>query len=334
MLIVHKALAPFALVSATCILLALATAALANEDPKSVDQKKQNQESIQENANQQNAAQPTSQQAQQEAKQNQGQVQSEEQRNPGQSEQARQSAEDRQQQIQDNQTPNTRNASGESPAPQRYDSRSNANQAAGNDQRGQKGRSRGNLGVSIAQSDEGNGVTVMQIMPNTAAERMGLQRRDRITSLNGEPVRSVDDFISEIRNMNPGDSVELKVTRNGNQRTVRGELAGYSESVVETQGPGGTRAYRQFKSYIAPDQSNAESGRDGREGSAQESRDNVQTSYNERGETGRMQSDDLENRISRIEKQIQQLSDQLNRLSSQSQSQSAQRNVSPNGEKK
>jgi hypothetical protein len=312
--------------------MALATAALANEDSKLADQNKQNQAN-QENANQQNTAQPTNQQAQQEAKQNQGQIQSEEQKNVGQSEHARQSAdEERQNQIQRDQTPNTQNTSGKSPAPQRYDSRGNSNQAAGNVQRGQKGRSRGNLGVSIAKSDEASGVTVMQIMPNTAAERMGLQRRDRITSVNGEPVRSVDDLISQIGNMSPGDSIELQVTRNGNQRTVRGELAGYSESVVETQGPSGTRAYRQFKSYIAPDQSNAESERNGREGSAQDSR-NV-TSYNERGGNDRTQSGDLESRISRIEQQIERLSDEINRLSSQSQSQSAQRNVSPNAEKK
>src|SRR6478735_5664947 len=92
------------------------------------------------------------------------------------------------------------NTSGELPTPQSYESRRDANQAAGNDQGGQKGRGRVNLGVSIAKSDEGNGLTVMQIMPNTAAERMGLQRHDRITSVNGESVRSVDDFISEIRN--------------------------------------------------------------------------------------------------------------------------------------
>jgi membrane-associated protease RseP (regulator of RpoE activity) len=170
----------------------------------------------------------------------------------------------------------------------------------------------------------------MRIVPNTAAERMGLQRRDRIVSLNGEPIRSVDDFISEIQSMSPGQSVELQITRNGNERTIRGELAGFSESVVQTQGPSGTRGFREFRSYIAPGRSNSDQGHNEQEGYARDSRENMQTSYNERDESsGRSQSGDLESRISRIEQQIDRLTEQVNRLNSQDQSQSAQRNVPP-----
>src|SRR5262249_44024520 len=126
----------------------------------------------------------------------------------------------------------------------------------------------------------------------------------------------------------PGEAVELQITRDGNQRTLRGELTGFSESVVQTQGPGGTRGFRQFRSYISPERSNSDQGRDEREGFARDSRENMQTSYNERGESsGRSQSGDLENRISRIEQQLDRLTEQVNRLSSQGQSQSAQRNV-------
>jgi hypothetical protein len=128
--------------------------------------------------------------------------------------------------------------------------------------------------------------------------------------------------------MSPGESVELQITRNGNQRTVRGELAGFSESVVQTQGPGGTRGYRQFRSYITPDRSNSDNGRNEREEYTRDSRENVQTSYNDRGESsGRIQSGDLESRISRIEQQLDRLTEQVNRLNNQDQSQSAQRNV-------
>jgi chaperonin cofactor prefoldin len=58
----------------------------------------------------------------------------------------------------------------------------------------------------------------------------------------------------------------------------------------------------------------------------------VQTSYNDRGESGRTQSGELETRISRIEQQLDRLSEQVNRLTSQGQSQSAQRNATPEGE--
>ena len=84
------------------------------------------------------------------------------------------------------------------------------------------GSTGGHLGVSITTDKDENGVLVVQIRPNTAAQKMGLQRHDRITELNGEKVQSADGFISDISSMNPGDQVELKVVRNGNERTIQG----------------------------------------------------------------------------------------------------------------
>jgi hypothetical protein len=351
MLNVRRAHPPVVITSLACFVIAFAGAALANEDSKSDDQNKQNQESAQQNTSQQqNTAEEANQTARQQDTQNQQNARNEQQQQTDQSEQVRQSSDQnqqsaqqnerqqdqaqqstrqnqRQQNQQQNRADNAQNAPGAWPAPQRIESQRGGNQAAGNERGGRQGRGGGSLGVSIVRSDQGDGVTVMRIVPNTAAERMGLQSRDQITSLNGQRVRSVDDFISEIRNMSPGESIELQITRDGNQRTLRGELTGFSESVVQTQGPSGTRGFRQFRSYISPERSNSDQGRNEREGYARDSRENVQTSYNDRGESGRSQSGDLENRISRIEQQLDRLTEQVNRLNSQGQSQSAQRNV-------
>ena len=81
-------------------------------------------------------------------------------------------------------------------------------------------------------SEGGPGVVVAQVFPGTPADEMGLQQRDRITQINGQQVRSVDDFINRIRNMNPGDEVVLEVLRNRDERIVRGELESRQDALV------------------------------------------------------------------------------------------------------
>jgi hypothetical protein len=194
-----------------------------------------------------------------------------------------------------------------------------------------KGENGGHLGVSISTDKTENGVLVVQIRPNTAAQKMGLQRHDRITMLNGEKVKSADGFISEISSMNPGDRVELKVVRNGNERTIRGELEGYSESVVETQGPSGTHEYRQFQSYIDPNQQNAKQA--GHDQNLDQQHEGTQASYENRGESNQSPNGDIESRVSRLEKQIEHIAQQLDDLvtnNNHGQTASAQKTSSSN----
>ena len=179
-------------------------------------------------------------------------------------------------------------------------------QSAVSNRRGQKGAS---LGVNIVSSDNGQGVTVMRIIPNTAAEQMGLHRRDRITSLNGEPVRSVDQFISDIRGMQPGQQVKLGIVRDGNQHTISGELQGYAESIIQTQGPHGTQEYRRFQGVIEPNQPNEYSSDEGQLNS-----ENRQAGYEESGQPSAARSGDFAARLSRIEQQIDRLSQQVDQL--------------------
>jgi S1-C subfamily serine protease len=164
---------------------------------------------------------------------------------------------------------------------------------------------------------------------------MGLQRHDRITKLNGEKVKSADQFISEIGSMNPGDKVELKVVRNGNERTIKGELEGYSESVVETQGPNGTHQYRQFQSYIDPNQRNEQQA--SRDLNLDQQHQGAQASYENRGESNQSANGDLESRVSRLESELERMAQQIDQLvanSNQNQTASSKNSSSSNSKTK
>ncbi len=216
-------------------------------------------------------------------------------------------------------------------SPRTYQRENKPDQAQQTAQHNQSSGKRGaSLGVSITSDEDQNGVLVVRILPNTAAQRMGLQRRDRIMTLNGDKVRSADDFVSAISNMNPGDRVELKVVRNGNERTIRGELAGYSESVVETQGPSGNHAYRRFQSYIEPNQRNSEQAARNENRSYHEG---TQANYENRGDSNQSRYGDIDARVTRLERQIERITQQIEDLVSNNnhgQPASAQKTAPPN----
>ncbi|HEX5472690.1 MAG TPA: PDZ domain-containing protein [Lacipirellulaceae bacterium] len=292
-----------------CLAVAAASTVRANEDQNKSDQQKQNQQ----NQQQAQPNQKTGAQLKAPANApNQKNQQANEQNQPNEQQTAEQQNTN-QQQASPNESNRAESANERQwPAPQRYEYRSDkaggqAQQGAENGQqaRGQQGAS---LGINIVNSENGQGVTVMRIMPNTAAQKMGLRRRDRITSLNGQPVRSVDQFISDIRDMQPGQQVALSIVRNGNQRTVRGELQGYSESIVQTQGPSGTREYRSFQGVITPNQGNEYSSDEG------QMNENRQAGYEENGEPSEARSGDFGARLSRLEQQIDRLSQQVDQL--------------------
>jgi hypothetical protein len=121
---------------------------------------------------------------------------------------------------------------------------------------------------------------------------MGLPEGDRITHLNGQRVQSSEQFISRIRNMDPGEEVELDVQRDSGERTFRGELESRQQALVLR----GSRM--QSRPWPQP------------------SRDTWQTGYDEQrwnqGPSGR--SGDVDRQISQIERQLNQLSREVDEL--------------------
>ena len=68
------------------------------------------------------------------------------------------------------------------------------------------------------------GVIVLSVVEGSAAEESGLQAGDVITALDGEPVEDVGDFLSALRQRSPGDTIELRIVRDGEEQTLTAEL--------------------------------------------------------------------------------------------------------------
>lgn len=83
-------------------------------------------------------------------------------------------------------------------------------------------RSRGLLGISINDADDGPQIT--RVHPESGAEQAGLKVGDIITSVAGRVVDTGSALASRIRDFSPGDRLELKVTRGGEQLTVLATL--------------------------------------------------------------------------------------------------------------
>lgn len=71
------------------------------------------------------------------------------------------------------------------------------------------------LGVMLSEISEGIGVLVQDVIEGTQAEKAGLQSGDTILSFNGKSYVSVEELVSSIGNLMPGDSAEVVFSRNG-----------------------------------------------------------------------------------------------------------------------
>lgn len=192
-----------------------------------------------------------------------------------------------------NQAPSGRSASA---SPQRYEANRPAATETGN------GRGGASLGVNIVTSENGQGVTVAQTRPGTPADQMGIEPNDRIISLNGQPVESVDQFISAIRGMSPGDQVQLSIDRNGNTQNIGGRLEALRDRLANREGAVGNVIGRA-RDFV----------RD-RTDMAGETRGGRQTNYEEN--ISARPSSDLETRLSRLEQQMDRLMRDVDQLRS------------------
>ena len=75
------------------------------------------------------------------------------------------------------------------------------------------------------EADEA-GATITEVMPDTPAERAGLQKDDVIVAVDDLPVSDGIALIVAIRTHLPGDEVEMLVVRGGEESTVTVELGG------------------------------------------------------------------------------------------------------------
>lgn len=73
--------------------------------------------------------------------------------------------------------------------------------------------------------DRREGAIVLAVTPNSPAARAGLRPGDVLTAFAGAPVRTVEDFLSELRDQDPGSRVELQILRDGQPQTLTATLS-------------------------------------------------------------------------------------------------------------
>jgi photosystem II stability/assembly factor-like uncharacterized protein len=74
------------------------------------------------------------------------------------------------------------------------------------------------------------GIAITEVTPGGPAEQAGLQKDDAIQSFGGKEVSSMDELVREIRARRPGDKVEVKFERDGEEKTTTVTLGQRRES--------------------------------------------------------------------------------------------------------
>jgi membrane-associated protease RseP (regulator of RpoE activity) len=159
----------------------------------------------------------------------------------------------------------------------------------------------GSLGVNIV-SDIG-GIVISSVRPGTPAQQMGLRRGDRIKSVNGQPIEAVDQFISLIRSAKAGDDVEVEIVRDDAANKLRGKLEAFGQALARGTDPNsdsdpGMSRRDRFLNRLGDNTANP----------------NVQTSYEERNQSGRQSSGDVESRLMKLELQLSKLQQDMSEL--------------------
>ena len=83
------------------------------------------------------------------------------------------------------------------------------------------------LGVSIEEADEG--VAIAGVVAGSPAARAGLEEGDVVVEVEGGAINSPDDLTSLVSGKRPGDRVEVRVRRDGGERTIDVELGARPE---------------------------------------------------------------------------------------------------------
>ena len=61
---------------------------------------------------------------------------------------------------------------------------------------------------------------VTSVMPGTSAEKAGLKSGDIVVSVDGKPVKTIDDLIAAVRKKNVGDKISITYYDNGTKKTA------------------------------------------------------------------------------------------------------------------
>lgn len=90
---------------------------------------------------------------------------------------------------------------------------------------------RGWLGVLIAESEEGK-VKILDVEKDSPAEKSGLREGDFILQFDGKDISSTQMLSQEIREKKPGESVNMKIGREGEEKTIKVTLGEHTEREI------------------------------------------------------------------------------------------------------
>jgi S1-C subfamily serine protease len=92
-------------------------------------------------------------------------------------------------------------------------------------QAGNGQRVEGYLGVSVdRREDGGQGAVITSVQPNSPASRAEIREGDVVLSVDGEPIDGQAGLVAAIRDCEPGQVVEIQLSREGERVTVTATL--------------------------------------------------------------------------------------------------------------
>lgn len=74
------------------------------------------------------------------------------------------------------------------------------------------------MAASLGLDKDTKGVAIVNVEPDSPAEKAGLERYDVITELEGEPVVRGNEFLNRVAILNPGTKVKVGVLRDGKRK--------------------------------------------------------------------------------------------------------------------
>jgi len=91
------------------------------------------------------------------------------------------------------------------------------------------------LGVTTEKKNEG--VAIIEITKESAAEKAGLKKGDIITSIDGKKIEDPDDLSKAIRDHKPGDKVAVSFIRDKKEQKITAELTSWKGVMVYSGTP-------------------------------------------------------------------------------------------------
>jgi len=81
------------------------------------------------------------------------------------------------------------------------------------------------LGVAINPVDNGGGIAVREVTPDSPAAKAGLKTGDRVLKIGDQEVKGVEQFLETVAAKKPGDQLTLQIRRAGKEQDLTVTLA-------------------------------------------------------------------------------------------------------------